>query len=153
VVQNNWQTTSSVSVFFGMSQRTVCDDQGARSCVNFIIFTLNSLPPLIYSGFPNFVRQCCSGIRDSLSQLDVILSRSISLSPSHSHSPHTAIYVCDSVLILLYMCPHTAIYVSSYCYICVLILLYMCPHTAIHSYIRKPWWKDDGKKGEGVMGG
>jgi hypothetical protein len=54
-----------------------------------------------------------------------------------------------SVLILLYMCPHTAIYVSSYCYICVLaamaeaaklqagggksvlILLYMCPHTAI----------------------
>jgi hypothetical protein len=34
------------------------------------------------------------------------------------------------VLILLYMCPHTTIYVSSYCYICVLILLYMCPHTA-----------------------
>jgi hypothetical protein len=30
------------------------------------------------------------------------------------------------------MCPHTAIYVSSYCYVCVLILLYMCPHTAIY---------------------
>jgi len=56
--------------------------------------------------------------------------------------PHTAIevssycYIC--VLILLYMCPHTAIYVSSYCYrsvlmyISVLILLYMCPHTAIY---------------------
>ena len=29
------------------------------------------------------------------------------------------------VLILLYMCPHTAIYLSSYCYKCVLILLYM----------------------------
>ena len=33
--------------------------------------------------------------------------------------------------ILLYMCPHTPIYVSSYFYICVLILLYMCPHTTI----------------------
>jgi predicted ABC-type exoprotein transport system permease subunit len=32
-------------------------------------------------------------------------------------------YIC--VLILLYMCPHTAIYASSYCYICVLILLYV----------------------------
>jgi hypothetical protein len=29
------------------------------------------------------------------------------------------------------MCPHTAVYVSSYCYIGVLILLYRCPHTAI----------------------
>jgi hypothetical protein len=47
--------------------------------------------------------------------------------------PHTAIYVssycCIFVLILLYMCPHTAVcassycYVSSYCYICVRILL------------------------------
>ena len=27
--------------------------------------------------------------------------------------------------------PHTAIHVPSYCYIC-LILLYMCPHTAIY---------------------
>ena len=27
------------------------------------------------------------------------------------------------------MCPHTAIYVSSFYYICVLILQYMCPHT------------------------
>ena len=27
------------------------------------------------------------------------------------------------------MCPHTTIYVSWCCYICVLILLYMCPHT------------------------
>jgi hypothetical protein len=38
-------------------------------------------------------------------------------------------YIC--VLILLYMCPHIAVYVSSYCCICVLMLLYMCPHTAI----------------------
>jgi hypothetical protein len=28
--------------------------------------------------------------------------------------------------------PHTAIHVPSSCYICVLILLYMCPHTAIY---------------------
>ncbi len=32
---------------------------------------------------------------------------------------------------MLYMCPPTAIYVSSYCYVCVLLPLYMCPHTAI----------------------
>jgi hypothetical protein len=30
-----------------------------------------------------------------------------------------------SVLMLLYMCPHDALYVSSWCYICVLILLYI----------------------------
>jgi hypothetical protein len=43
--------------------------------------------------------------------------------------PHTVIYVssyCHS------MCPHTATYVSSYCHICVLILPYMCPHTAAY---------------------
>ena len=34
--------------------------------------------------------------------------------------------------ILLYVCPHPAIYASSYCYIYVLILLYMCPHTTVH---------------------
>jgi hypothetical protein len=26
------------------------------------------------------------------------------------------------------ICPHTTIFVSSYCYICVLVLLYMCLH-------------------------
>jgi hypothetical protein len=31
------------------------------------------------------------------------------------------------------VCPHTAIDVSSYCYICVLILLYMCPHLSIYA--------------------
>jgi hypothetical protein len=46
--------------------------------------------------------------------------------------PHTTIYLSSyymterqcthSVLILLYICPHTTIYVSSYYYICVLIL-------------------------------
>ena len=51
--------------------------------------------------------------------------------------PHTSIcvsshdYIC--ALILLYMCPHTAIYVSSYCYICVLALLYVCPHSSIYA--------------------
>ena len=34
--------------------------------------------------------------------------------------------------ILLYVCPHPAIYVSSYCYIYVLLLLYMCPHTTVY---------------------
>ena len=38
-------------------------------------------------------------------------------------------HIC--VLILLHMCPHTAIYVFSYTYICLLILLHMCPHTPI----------------------
>jgi hypothetical protein len=45
---------------------------------------------------------------------------------------------CDMcVLILLYVCPHTAVcvlitlHVSSYCHTCVLILLYACSHTAI----------------------
>jgi hypothetical protein len=30
-----------------------------------------------------------------------------------------------------YACPHTAIHVSSNCYVCVLILRLMCPHTAV----------------------
>ncbi len=50
--------------------------------------------------------------------------------------PHATIYVSSyyyvCVLILLYMCPHTIMCVSSYCYICVLILLYVCPHSAIY---------------------
>jgi hypothetical protein len=41
--------------------------------------------------------------------------------------PPAAAPSCVCVLILLYMCPHTTIYVSSHYYICVLILLYMCP--------------------------
>ena len=59
--------------------------------------------------------------------------------------PHTAIrvsaycYIC--VCILLYVCPHTAVYVSAYCYICVLILLYMCPPIAISvSYRQQNIW-------------
>jgi hypothetical protein len=46
------------------------------------------------------------------------------------------LYVCSSccicVLILRYMCPHTAVCVFSYCYVCVLILLYLCPYTAVY---------------------
>jgi hypothetical protein len=48
--------------------------------------------------------------------------------------PHTAINVSS----YCYVCPHTAVcvlillYMSSYCYVCVLILPYMCPHTAIY---------------------
>ncbi len=49
--------------------------------------------------------------------------------------PHTAdvcwrLLTYEGVSGALQVCPHTTIYVSSYCYICVLILLCMCPHTA-----------------------
>ena len=44
--------------------------------------------------------------------------------------PHTAI----CVLILLYMCPRTTIYVSSCCFIYVAILLYRC---ARHALVRR----------------
>ncbi len=40
------------------------------------------------------------------------------------------IYIC-----VLYICLHTAMYVSSFYYICVLILLDVCPHTAICVFI------------------
>jgi len=56
--------------------------------------------------------------------------------------PHTTMYVssycymCVRILLYLssdyYMCPHTPIYVSAYSYMCVLILLYMCPHITIY---------------------
>ena len=39
-------------------------------------------------------------------------------------------FVCAKEV--LYMCPHTAIYVSAYCYVCTRILLCMCPHRAMH---------------------
>ena len=48
------------------------------------------------------------------------------------------------------MCPHTTMYVSSfyyvssYCYICVLILLYMCPHTAIYMFLALLYTADSG---------
>ena len=48
------------------------------------------------------------------------------------------IYMCPLAAVRGSLTSHTVIYVSSYCYICVLILLYicplpyMCPHTAIY---------------------
>jgi hypothetical protein len=47
--------------------------------------------------------------------------------------PHTAIYVSSysCVSSYYYMSPYTAIYVSSYCYICVLILLYVSSYFCI----------------------
>jgi hypothetical protein len=58
----------------------------------------------------------------------------------HTHFPHAILEVsttslcsyCMCVLLLLYVCPHTAVCVSSYCYACVLILLCMCPHAAMY---------------------
>ena len=41
--------------------------------------------------------------------------------------PHTHIFVSSCC----YMCPHAAIYVSSFYYMCVLMLLYLCPHAAV----------------------
>ena len=47
-------------------------------------------------------------------------------------------YCCMCVLILLCVCPHSAIFVSAYCCVCVLILLCvssycsLCSHTAIY---------------------
>jgi hypothetical protein len=50
--------------------------------------------------------------------------------------PHTAIYVSSycyiCVLILLYVSSYPALYVSSYCSICVLMLIYVNPHTALY---------------------
>jgi hypothetical protein len=40
----------------------------------------------------------------------------------------------EQVLILLCVCSHTAMYVSSYCCMCVRILLYVCPHTATYVF-------------------
>jgi hypothetical protein len=39
------------------------------------------------------------------------------------------------ILVLLYMCPHTAIHVSLYCHVRVLIQLYICPHTKFLGFI------------------
>ena len=41
-------------------------------------------------------------------------------------------YCCICVLILLYMCPHTTIYVSSCYNKCALILLYECSQTTVY---------------------
>ncbi len=43
----------------------------------------------------------------------------------------------SSYYVLVFMCPHATIYVSTYCYICVLVssyyvLVYMCPHATIY---------------------
>jgi hypothetical protein len=49
---------------------------------------------------------------------------------SHQRSyPLPLLYHHSHICLLLYVCTHTTIYVSSYSYICVLILLYMCPHS------------------------
>ncbi len=45
--------------------------------------------------------------------------------------PHTAIYVSS----YCGMCPHTAVYVSSYCCICVLMLLYVSSYCCIRVLI------------------
>ena len=42
-----------------------------------------------------------------------------------SGSVHVGDRLLQVVIILLYMCPHTPIYLPSYSYICVLILVYM----------------------------
>jgi hypothetical protein len=47
-------------------------------------------------------------------------------------------YIC--VLIMLYMCPHTAMYVSSYCYVCVLIQSpHIPPEKSVRAYADVCW--------------
>ena len=62
--------------------------------------------------------------------------------------PHTTI-LC--VPILLYMCPHATLYMSSYYYICVLMLLYTCPHTTI--YIPVMTWQSIPIASSTILGG
>jgi multisubunit Na+/H+ antiporter MnhF subunit len=45
--------------------------------------------------------------------------------------PHTTIYA-SSYYYIVYMRPHTTMHVCSYYYICVLILLFMCSHTTVY---------------------
>ena len=70
---------------------------------------------------------------DSLS-LSLSLSLSMYIVASHGHAvvAHAGKARLDTQLcvrILLYMCPHTAIYVSSHYYMCPPTFVCMCPHT------------------------
>jgi hypothetical protein len=62
----------------------------------------------------------------------------------NSASPPPAPTPPPQVLVLLYICPHTTMYLSSYrhlsshCHISVRILQYLCPHTAdLSLYLRR----------------
>jgi hypothetical protein len=89
-------------------------------------------------------------------QVEIVTQLCVAASSSDPSAagPRTAIYLSSycyiSVLILLYICPHTTIYLFSYYYYCtsvripppaltplpqVLILLYICPHTTSYCYI------------------
>jgi hypothetical protein len=52
---------------------------------------------------------------------------------------------------LLYMCPHTTIYVSSYYYMEQEQLLYMCPHTTI--YVSSYYYMEQEAKAAAAMRG
>jgi hypothetical protein len=59
--------------------------------------------------------------------------------------PHTYCYICVLIHTAIYaVCKIrslvSAIYVSSYCYICVRIPLYMCPHTYCYNAVCKIQW-------------
>jgi hypothetical protein len=50
----------------------------------------------------------------------------------HKSCMRDKLLLLHTCLLLQYMCPRTAVYVSSYSYICIIIQLYMCPHTTMH---------------------
>ena len=89
--------------------------------------------------FKNYLWQkqhVCSVARTGIMLLGALKHADACIMPCIKR-PHPAIgvssyyYIC--VPILLYMCPHTAVYLASAnCYIFVLILLYVCPDTAVH---------------------
>jgi hypothetical protein len=65
---------------------------------------------------------------------DLLLLLQVRLACTYSYIPrhHAARPAAATPGASLYICPHTAVYVSSCYYLCVLIPLYMCPYTTIY---------------------
>ena len=106
--------TSVARVWAGLatsSMRTHISASGADICVLMLLYATSSMRTRVPVGLAT------SSMRTHISApADIcVLTR--------------CRYMC---LMLLCMCPHTSIYVSSCYYICVLMLLYMCPHTSIY---------------------
>jgi len=102
------------------------------------------LPPLslVLSLARAFARSRACSLSISLSlmrALSLLLSLPFALSGKSLRFCPSFLYCYVCVLILLCMCPHTAIYVSSHCYVCVftqqyirvfILLCVLIPHTA-----------------------
>ena len=66
----------------------------------------------------------------SLSSYEYTTEVSIRSASSYEYTTEVSAYCYMCLRILLYMCPHTAIYVSAYCY--------MCPHASCRRAARAP---------------